>query len=196
MVTNDITQSIGSDLIPHISSLTPWIITVQGLGLLGAVFELYAATHKHDQGLVRNVIISGLILAVHYAFLGAWPAFVSDLITALRFYLSRFKSLASIFWAFLSFYILSCAVLADNVIETFPFMASILGTVGLYRLSGIPMRVFFAVGQALWLFYCLSIASWGGILLYFSVVLITLSTILRLAKDRLSLKRKTGSKST
>jgi hypothetical protein len=162
------------------------LVVGQAVGFLAMGIDLYAVTHKSDKRLIRLFVLSSLIFSVHYSLLLVWPAVVSELVTAFRFYISQKCKKKWLCFSFIFFYISLAFLFVADIWGVIPFAASILGTLGVFLCSGIKMRAFFIIGQALWFIYCMHVFSLGGIVLYAAMVVITGTTIFRLVKDKVT----------
>ncbi len=159
-----------------------FIIFVQVLGLIAMGLELYSANQKSDKKLIRLIALSSVVFAVHFYFLSAIPAALSEIITAIRFYIADKYRKIWVGLLFIGFYILCAIFVTDRLFDVFPFVASIFGTIAVFFLNGIPMRILFICGQSLWAVYNFIVFSLGGFILCLALIMMTATTIYRLYK--------------
>ncbi len=158
-------------------------MAVQALGLVATAVFLYGATQKNDRKLLGIYIAGSSLLIVHFILMTAWSAAVSETITLFRFYLSRVYRKNWVYWILVGSYVSMAALLAKDIFGILPFAGSIVATTGVFRFSGIPMRLCFLMTEILWVIYSVHIGSLGSILLNLGLFAITTTTIIRIKKS-------------
>ncbi|RZL04878.1 MAG: YgjV family protein, partial [Rubrivivax sp.] len=73
--------------------------------------------------------------------------------------------------------------IADKPSDWLPLGASCLGTIALFTLQGIPMRLLMLCGTGLWIANNLIVGSIGGTALEIVIAVINLSTIARMLRS-------------
>jgi hypothetical protein len=79
--------------------------------------------------------------------------------------------------------------IATKPADWLPLTASCLGTIALFTLQGIPMRLLMLCGTALWIANNLIAGSIGGTALEIVIAAINLTTIARMAREARGLSR-------
>ena len=125
-----------------------------------------------------------LAYVLHFALLGHPTAVASSVISTLR---SLLALRTRAWWA-------AALVVAANIgfglsvarhpADWLPLLASCLGTLALFLLQGIPMRVVMLCGTGLWVTNNLLAGSIGGTALEVVVALVNLRTIVRMVRAR------------
>ena len=159
-----------------------WI--AQGFGLLSFVLALVCFYQKDDRRLKIMMVVMNLNHALHFYLLNAITSSLCCLFSAGRTAVSmRVKSV----WIAAIFIILTVVIgylTAQQWTDYLAIVAACLGCFALFCLTGIKMRVLLFAGSCLWLVNNIIVGSIGGVLLEATVIVINLSTIYRLHKQR------------
>ncbi|WP_163936603.1 YgjV family protein [Paraferrimonas sp. SM1919] len=158
------------------------LITGQAFGLLSFALGVASFSQKDDLKLKRLMLLLNISHSIHYLLLGAITSLTGALISCLRTYLSihiQSKWLALVFVALALFL---GAQYAQSSADWLPIMATAVGSIGLFCLTGVAMRLTFVIGAVLWLANNLVVGSVGGILLELSMIAANLWTIYRLTR--------------
>lgn len=158
-----------------------FLSSAQLVGYLAFVLGVAAFLQRVDRRLKLLIACESLAYAVHFVLLGNPPAASSAAVTAVRSLLAtRYRSP----W-------LAVAIVAVNVglgaalahgraTGFIPVVASSLGTVALFTLRGVAMRLVLLVCTALWLTNNVLSGSIGGTLLEAVIAAASVLTIARL----------------
>jgi len=123
---------------------------------------------------------------VHFALLGNPTAVASSTMSLLRSLLAlRTRSV----WVAVAVVAINLALgyaLATRPSDWLPLMASCLGTLALFLLQGIPMRLVMLVGTCLWIANNVIAGSVGGTALEVVVAAVNVTTIVRMARRRVA----------
>lgn len=154
----------------------------QLLGFTALVLGIAAFLQKSDRRLKLLLVGESLAYVSHFVLLGAPSAASSAGVSGLRTLLSmRFRSswLAA---AAVAANVGLAAALGTHGTGWLPVVGSSLGTIAVFTLSGIPMRLVLLAATSCWLASNLLTGSMGGTLLEALVAVASLSTIVRLLR--------------
>ncbi|MCW9716184.1 MULTISPECIES: YgjV family protein [Avibacterium] len=155
----------------------------QLLGILAFILGVICFYQKNDKKLKIVMLIQNITYMSHFILLGANVAALSSLLSTLRTATSIYVSSKYIAFFFVLLGIIFGYVIADSVWQVFPIIASTIGTISLFLLKGIPMRLFMLVGSACWLTNNILVGSLGGVLLESTVMVVNTITIIRLMRQ-------------
>ena len=130
-----------------------------------------------------------LAYVLHFALLGNPTAVASSLLSMLRSLLALRTRSAWVAVLVVSANIGFGLAIATRPSDWLPLAASCLGTVALFTLQGIAMRLVMLCGTGLWIANNLIAGSIGGTALELVVAAVNLATILRLAREARGLSR-------
>jgi hypothetical protein len=119
---------------------------------------------------------------VHFALLGNPTAVASSSLSMLRSLLSLYTRSVWVAVAIVAANIGFGLAIADKPSDWLPLTASCLGTVALFTLQGVPMRLLMLCGTGLWIANNLIVGSIGGTALELVIAVINLTTIVRLLR--------------
>ncbi|WP_410685733.1 YgjV family protein [Avibacterium paragallinarum] len=155
----------------------------QLLGILAFILGVISFYQKNDKKLKIVMLIQNITYMSHFILLGANVAALSSLLSTLRTATSIYVSSKYIAFFFVLLGIIFGYVIADSVWQVFPIIASTIGTISLFLLKGIPMRLFMLIGSACWLTNNILVGSLGGVLLESTVMVVNTITIIRLMRQ-------------
>ncbi|CAM3721451.1 YgjV family protein [Avibacterium endocarditidis] len=155
----------------------------QLLGILAFILGVICFYQKNDKKLKIVMLIQNITYMSHFILLGANVAALSSLLSTLRTATSIYVSSKYIAFFFVLLGIIFGYVIADSVWQVFPIIASTIGTISLFLLKGIPMRLFMLIGSACWLTNNILVGSLGGVLLESTVMVVNTITIIRLMRQ-------------
>lgn len=155
--------------------------------LLGFVsFGLGISTfyQKNDQRLKIIMLIFNLNHLLHFVLMGS-------MISALSVGLSAIRTASSIYtsskWV-AAFFLLAGvglgAYVAEHWWDIWAVLGTMFGTIAVFLLRGIPMRIAFLIGAGCWLTNNILVGSIGGALLEFTLIIVNSITIYRLLRDQ------------
>ena len=169
------------------TDLDPQWLVAQGLGMAALALCVVAFSSKHDDRLLVILIAANVCFALHFACFERWvPAGLAALIVLRIILVRRYKRRWSVMLAMLGASMVTALLTWQGPQDWLALTASVLGTVGMFMLHGIPMRVVLAAAAAAWTLNNLAIGSIGGTLAEGLIMTANLITIGRLLRDRRS----------
>jgi hypothetical protein len=157
-----------------------WLSPAQCVGYIAFVLGVSSFLQTDDRRFRWLMAGECLAYVVHFALLGNPTAVASSTISAARSLLSlRIRSgwvAAAVVAANVTFGL----AMAKHATDWLPLGASCLGTLALFLLQGMPMRLLMLCGTAMWIANNVIAGSIGGTVLEVVVALVNVSTILRL----------------
>ena len=147
----------------------------QAVSLIALGFCIVGFASKRDDRLMVLLISANVAFAIQFALFGSWTAAVLSLLVIGRIVLAR-RYLGN--WKVM----LAAALTWRTPVDFFAIGAAMFGTVGMFMLRGIPMRLTLAAAAICWMLNNLLIGSVGGTLAEGMVVVTNFVTILRLAR--------------
>lgn len=134
----------------------------QIVGYFAFLFGVMALFQTKDIHLKTLLIVHSVLYAAHFFLLGELAAVCGCVIAIFRISLSIFTRS----WLVVALLIcasLLCAPFAGQYwYAILPILASCILTIGLFRFSGVPMRLFILAGSMLWLIHNIAAGSIGG----------------------------------
>ena len=150
-------------------------------GLIALGFCIAGFANKNDDRLMVLLISANVAFALMFAFFASWTAAALTVLVILRIALARkFQGSWRIMAAILAINLLVAAVTWREPTDIFPLTAAVLGTVGMFMLRGIPLRVVLGLAALAWMLNNIVIGSVGGTLAEAMVLVTNLITIVRL----------------
>lgn len=157
----------------------------QLVGLLASAFIILGYSSKHDAKLKTIVCIGAALFSAHFFMMGAMTAMIMNAVNFLRIALSiKFHGSKMLFVIFIVIYLSVGAFTYETWIDIFPLISSILGTVSMYFLSGVKLRLIGLLGSSSWLTHNFVVGSMGGIITELFVLTMLLTGIYRLIMDK------------
>ena len=141
----------------------------QGLGqLCGLValgFCIAGFANKNDDRLLVLLISANVAFALMFAFFQSWTAAALTVLVILRIALARrYQGNGLIMAAMLVVNLLVAWATWKTATDVFPLTAATLGTMGMFMLRGIPLRIVLGLAALAWMLNNIVIGSVGGIL--------------------------------
>lgn len=157
-----------------------WFSPAQCLGYLAFVLGVGSFLQTNDRRF--KLLMTGECLAyvAHFALLGNPTAVASTSVSTLRSLLSLRTRALWVALAIVAVNISFGVALAQRWSDWLPLLASCLGTLALFLLTGIRMRLVMLCGTTLWIANNLIAGSIGGTALECVVAVVNSSTIWRL----------------
>ncbi|MBD1577514.1 YgjV family protein [Vibrio sp. S11_S32] len=155
----------------------------QWLGFLSFALGISTFYQKDDRKLKLVMLVFQLNNVLHFYLLGSDISAISTLLSFLRT-ATAIRTSSKI--AATIFIIVSVALglwIANGPLDLLPILGSILGTIAVFLLKGIQMRIAFIVGAMCWLANNIIIGSIGGSLLEATLLTVNLFTIMRLYRN-------------
>jgi hypothetical protein len=159
-----------------------WLSPAQCFGYLAFVLGVSSFTQTSDRRF--KLLMTGECLAyvVHFALLGNPTAVASSLLSTLRSVLALRTRSPWVAFAVVAANLALGAALARQPADWLPLGASCLGTLALFLLQGVAMRLVMLAGTSLWIANNLIAGSIGGTALEVVVAGVNLWTIARMVQ--------------
>lgn len=161
-----------------------WFSPAQCVGYVAFVLGVGSFLQTDDRRFKLFMAGECFAYIVHFALLGNPTAVASSTMSFLRSLLAlRTRAL----WVAALVVAANLALgvaLAKQASDWLPLLASCLGTLALFLLQGIPMRLLMLCGTCLWIANNVIAGSVGGTALKVVVAGVNASTILRMARER------------
>lgn len=161
-----------------------WFSPAQCVGYVAFVLGVGSFLQTDDRRFKLFMASECLAYVVHFALLGNPTAVASSTMSLLRSLLAlRTRSV----WVALAVVAINIALglhLAKQPSDWLPLTASCLGTLALFLLQGIPMRLVMLLGTVCWIANNVIAGSVGGTALEVVVAVVNLVTITRMARQR------------
>lgn len=160
-----------------------WFSPAQCVGYAAFVLGVGSFLQTDDRRF--KLLMAGECLAyvVHFALLGNPTAVASSSMSLLRSLLSLRTRSVWLAGAIIAVNLALGLVLAKHASDWLPLAASCLGTLALFLLQGIPMRLVMLCGTALWIANNVIAGSIGGTALEVVIAVVNGVTILRMARQ-------------
>lgn len=158
-----------------------WFSPAQGFGYAAFVLGVGSFLQTDDRRFKHWMVGECLAYVVHFALLGNPTAVASSLISTVRSVLSLRTRSAWVAVAVLLANVGFGVVVAQRASDWLPLLASCLGTLALFLLQGIPMRLVMLCGTGCWIANNLLVGSIGGTALEVVVAIVNIGTMLRMA---------------
>lgn len=161
------------------------VLVGQFFGLVSLLLCLLAFASQRDERLMVLLILANVAFALQFAFLGSWTAAALSLVVILRIGLARrHPGNRWVMAIVLGVSALAAGLTWQGLADMPALIAMVIGTVGMFLLRGIAMRVFLALAAVAWLISHLLAGSIGGVLAEALVIVTSLITIVRLRRAR------------
>ncbi|MDK9561182.1 YgjV family protein [Gallibacterium anatis] len=152
----------------------------QFLGVLAFILGVLSFYQRNDRKLKIVMLVQNLTYMSHFILLGSSVSALSSLLSACRTATSIYVSSKYVALFFVIIGIVFGYTVADSFWQFFPIFGTTIGTISLFLLKAIPMRLLMLVGSGCWLTNNILVGSFGGILLESTVIVMNSITILRL----------------
>ena len=165
--------------------MTVMEIAGQIVALIALGFCIAGFASTRDDRLMVLLIGANVAFATQYALFQSWTAAALTVLVILRIYLARrCQGNVAVMLGVLAMSGVAAALTWQSWIDLFPMTAMLLGTLGMFMLRGIPMRLFLAGAGLAWMGNNIAIGSVGATLAEAMVVCTNFVTILRLIRMR------------
>lgn len=159
-----------------------WFSPAQLLGYVAFVLGVGCFLQTDDRRFKWFMTGECLAYVVHFALLGNPTAVASSLLSMLRSVLSLHTRSVWVAVVVVAANIGFGLAIATRPSDWLPLAASCLGTIALFTLQGVPMRLLMLCGTGLWIANNLISGSIGGTALEVVVAAVNLTTILRMLR--------------
>jgi len=150
-------------------------------GLVALAFCIAGFANRNDDRLMVLLISANVAFALMFAFFESWTAAALTVLVILRIALARrYQRNWKIMAGILAVNLLVAWVTWKTTTDVFPLTAAILGTIGMFMLRGIPLRIMLGLAALAWMLNNIVIGSVGGVLAEGMVLVTNIITIARL----------------
>ncbi|MGQ3053951.1 MAG: YgjV family protein [Roseateles sp.] len=163
---------------------TDWFSPAQLFGYAAFVLGVGCFLQTDDRRFKWFMTGECIAYIAHFALLGNPTAVASSSLSMLRSLLSLYTRSAWVAVLIVAANIGFGLGIAEKPSDWLPLTASCLGTIALFTLQGIPMRLLMLCGTGLWIANNLIVGSIGGTALEIVIAAINLVTITRMARAR------------
>lgn len=157
----------------------------QGFGLIALIFCIVGFANRNDDRLMVLLISANVAFTLMFACFQSWTAAALTVLVIVRITLAR--RYQGNWWWMLGLLAVSSVVAWltwKSATDVFPLMAMVFGTVGMFMLRGIPLRIVLGLAAFSWMLNNIVIGSIGGILAEAMVLITNVITIVRLYRMR------------
>jgi hypothetical protein len=163
---------------------TDGALLAQVLGFISLILGICTFYQKDDKRLKIFLVVFSLNHLVHFLLLGAIAAAAGAMISALRSLTAIYTSSRRVAALFIALSLVIGFFVVDTATDLLPLLGTIIGTYSVFVLRGTTMRVGFMLGAVCWLANNIIVGSIGGSVLEFTLLLVNLTTFLRIMSDR------------
>ena len=159
-----------------------WFAPAQCVGYAAFVLGVAAFLQKDDRRF--KLLMAGECLAyiVHFSLLGNPTAVASSTMSLLRSVLALYTRSLWVVAGVVAMNLVLGVALAARAADWLPLTASCIGTLALFLLRGIPMRLAMLCGTGLWIANNIIAGSIGGTALEIVIAAVNATTIWRMAR--------------
>jgi hypothetical protein len=165
-----------------------WFSPAQCVGYVAFVLGVASFLQRDDRRFKQFMAAECFAYIVHFTLLGNPTAVASSTMSLLRSVLAlRTRSV----WVAVVIVAMNLALgvsLADRASAWLPLAASCLGTLALFLLQGVPMRLLMLCGTGLWIANNLISGSVGGSALEIVIAIVNIRTIRQMAREARALQ--------
>lgn len=123
----------------------------QALVVIAIGFDLLSFQFKERNQIIACLIVSCLLIAVHFALLGHWTAMGLGGLAAIRFIASYFTTSKTVMALFIGASLLIAAATFHGLLSILSCLASIFGTIGSFCKDDKRLRQIMLIATSLWL---------------------------------------------
>lgn len=168
-----------------LSEMSTSALAGQFFGLVALVICLVAFASKNDDRLLVLLISANVAFALQFVFFASWTAAVLTLLVIVRIILARrYVGSKAVMAAVIVANFVATALTWQSAVDILPLMAAMFGTLGMFMLRGIAMRVVLGLAALCWMLNNLAIGSVGGTLAEGLIVVTNMVTIIRMARAK------------
>lgn len=167
------------------SGLPGSFMAAQAFSLLALALCIAAFMSKRDDRLLLLLVTANIAFCLHFMLLDSWTAAaITALIVVRSACARRFKGSWRATLLFLAASGIAAAATWQTALDLLPLTAAIFGTVGMFLLTGISMRVALAGAALAWTLNNAILGSIGGTIAEGLILTTNLVTIARLMRER------------
>lgn len=157
----------------------------QLFGLVALVLCLVAFSSKHDDRLLVILISANVAFALQFLFFESWTAAALTILVIVRIVLARrYIGNKSVMAAVLFASGVAAIFTWQSWVDFLPMTAMVLGTVGMFLLRDIAMRVCLGLAALAWMLNNLLIGAIGGTIAEGLIVITNIITIVRMIRAK------------
>lgn len=156
----------------------------QVVGFIALLLCIAAFASKDDDRLLVILIFGNATFALQYALFGAWAASGITVLNMLRVILARRmrRNRIAMYWIVAATVAVAAATW-QHATDLFPLAAGIVGTITIFMLRGIPMRIGLIFTALCWIVTTGLIGSYGALAAEVLIMATNLITVGRLIRD-------------
>jgi hypothetical protein len=159
-----------------------WFSPAQCVGYIAFVLGVASFTQQDDRRFKLFMAGECFAYIVHFALLGNPTAVASSTMSLLRSVLALYTRSRWVAAGVVAMNLALGLALATRMTDWLPLGASCIGTLALFLLRGIPMRLAMLCGTCLWIANNIVAGSIGGTALEIVIALVNATTIWRMAR--------------
>lgn len=157
----------------------------QFFGLISLILCVAAFASKRDDRLMTILILANLAFVLQFVFFASWTAAAMTALVIVRIALAqRYPGSKKVMTGVLAASAVAAVLTWQGWVDLAAIMAMILGTVGMFLLKGIAMRVFLGLAAVAWMLSSALVGSIGGTIAEMLVIVTNAITIYRLVRAR------------
>lgn len=157
----------------------------QLFGLVSLVLCVLAFASKRDERLMGLLLLANVAFALQFAFFGSWTAAALSLVVILRIALARrYPGNRWVMATVLAISVAAALLTWQGLADLPALIAMVIGTTGMFLLTGIAMRVCLVLAAFGWMLSHLLVGSVGGTIAEAMIIVTSLVTIHRLRRAR------------
>ncbi|TVP47643.1 MAG: YgjV family protein [Halomonas sp.] len=157
----------------------------QLFGLVALVICVVAFASKSDDRLLMLLISANVAFALQFVFFESWTAAALTVLVIVRIVLARrYMGSKLVMTGVLLASGIAAAFTWQSWVDVLPMVAMVLGTIGMFLLRGIAMRVFLGLAALAWMLNNLLIGTIGGTIAEGLIVVTNIITIIRLVRAK------------
>jgi hypothetical protein len=158
----------------------------QLVGYLAFVLGVGCFLQSSDRRFKQWMVAECVAYMAHFALLGNPTAVASSALSTIRSILSLYTRSVWVAFAVVTANLAFGMTLATRWYDWLPLAASCIGTLALFLLTGIAMRLVMLVGTCLWIANNIIVGSIGGTALEIVIASVNVFTILKMWRQKLS----------
>jgi len=159
----------------------------QLFGAASFAYGIYGFLHPADRNFRTAFAISSVLMAAHYALLGAWVGVAICFVAAGRYWVAN-KTRSTWWMTFFMALGMACGYFTYlGPQSALPVLANILATYAVFQLRGVPLRAVMLAVSACWITYNVTHGSLVGITqeaFYSALNIYTIASVLYSRKGR------------
>jgi hypothetical protein len=160
-----------------------WFSPAQWVGYAAFVLGVSSFMQKDDRRFKLFMAAQCLAYIVHFALLGRPTAVASSTMSLLRSVLALYTRSIWVACAVIAANLALGVTLATRASDWLPLAASCIGTLALFLMEGVRMRVALLCGTGLWIVNNVIAGSIGGTALELVIAAVNILTIRRMMRD-------------